>query len=116
MLWLRNLLAQNWAFFPLVWYLGDDLYPEKVDTSGKSGGVVKIEKSIEELQQDSANMHRIVGQDPYTISIHMNIRPKYNHLPPLCGEDVGGASKNSKLWHLPVTTHSGRTDGQSLDV
>ncbi|CAM4525468.1 unnamed protein product [Leuciscus chuanchicus] len=76
---------------------GDDLYPEKVDTSGKSGGVVKLEKSLEELQQDSANMHRIVGQDPYSISIHMNIRPKYKHLPPLCGEDVGCTSKNSKL-------------------
>lgn len=60
-----------------------------------SGGVMKIEKSFEELQQDSAKMHRIVGQDPYSISVHMNIRPKYNHLPPLCGEDMGGTSKNS---------------------
>lgn len=77
---------------------------------------MKVDKSLEELQRDSAKMHRIVGQDPYSISIHMNIRPKYNHLPPLCSEDVSGTTKNSsKLWHLPVATHSGRTDGHCLD-
>ncbi|XP_016404806.1 nucleoside diphosphate-linked moiety X motif 19-like [Sinocyclocheilus rhinocerous] len=77
---------------------GDALYPEKVDRSVKSGGVMKTEKSIEELQQDSANLHRIVGQDPYSITVRMNITPKYKHLSPLFGTDVDNPSKNqSKL-------------------
>lgn len=116
MFWLRNLSTKLNFFSPLNWYIGDALYPENVDSSGMSGGVMKVDKSLEELQRDSAKMHRIVGQDPYSISIHMNIRPKYNHLPPLCSEDVSGTNKNSsKLWHLPVATHSGRTDGHCLD-
>lgn len=74
------------------------MYPENVDPSGKSGGVMKTDKSLEELQQDSANLHRIVGQDLYSISVQMNITPKYNHLSPLCGTDVDNPSKNhSKL-------------------
>ncbi|XP_016099649.1 nucleoside diphosphate-linked moiety X motif 19-like [Sinocyclocheilus grahami] len=77
---------------------GDALYPEKVDRSVKSGGVMKTETSLEELQQDSANLHRIVGQDPYSITVRMNITPKYNHLSPLFGTDVDNPSKNhSKL-------------------
>uniref|UniRef100_A0A8C2AI22 Acyl-coenzyme A diphosphatase NUDT19 n=1 Tax=Cyprinus carpio TaxID=7962 RepID=A0A8C2AI22_CYPCA len=77
---------------------GDALYPETVDPSGKSGGVMKTEKSLEELQRDSANLHRIIGQDPYSITVQMNITPKYNHLPPLCGTDVDNPTKNhSKL-------------------
>ncbi len=56
-----------------------------------------------ELQQDSADLHRIVGQDLYSITVQMNITPKYNHLSPLCGTDVDNTSKNhSKLWHLPA--------------
>lgn len=77
---------------------GDALYPEKVDPSGKSGGVIKTEKSLEEFLQDSANLHRFVGQDPYSVTVQINITPKYNHLSPLCGKDVDNPSKNhSKL-------------------
>ncbi|XP_058639004.1 nucleoside diphosphate-linked moiety X motif 19 [Onychostoma macrolepis] len=74
---------------------GDALYPEKEDPSGKSGGVVR---SLKELQQDNADLHRIVSQGLYSITVQMNITPKYNHLSPLCGTDEDNASKNhSKL-------------------
>lgn len=77
---------------------GDTLYPENVDSSGKGGGVLKTEKSLEELQRDSANLHRIVGHDPYSVSVQMNITSKYNHLRPLSGADIEDLSKNnSKL-------------------
>ncbi|XP_026070976.1 nucleoside diphosphate-linked moiety X motif 19-like [Carassius auratus] len=77
---------------------GDALYPEKVDPSGRSGGVMKTEKSLEELQGDSTNLHRIVGQDPYSLTVHMNITPKYNHLSPVSAADVDNSSKDhSKL-------------------
>ncbi|XP_051574164.1 nucleoside diphosphate-linked moiety X motif 19 [Myxocyprinus asiaticus] len=77
---------------------GDAQYPENVDFSGKSGSTVRSEKSLEDLQRDSSNLHRIVFQDPYTTSVHMNITPKYNHVPPLCSAAVDGQSKNtSKL-------------------
>ncbi|KAL1271242.1 hypothetical protein QQF64_030258 [Cirrhinus molitorella] len=42
---------------------GDALYPENVDPSGTTGGVMKTEKSLEELQRDSANLHRMVDVD-----------------------------------------------------
>ncbi|XP_043101002.1 nucleoside diphosphate-linked moiety X motif 19 [Puntigrus tetrazona] len=74
---------------------GDALYPEKVDSTGESGGVVKTERSLEELQRDSVNLHRIVGRDPYSITVQMNITPKYSHLSPLSGTDVDKLSKNS---------------------
>lgn len=73
---------------------GDALYPEKVGPYGKSGGVMKTEKSLEELQPDRADLHRIVGQDLYSLTVQMNITPKYNHLSPLCGT---GEDNHSKL-------------------
>lgn len=73
---------------------GDALYPEKVGLSGKNGGVMKTEKSLEELQPDRADLHRIVGQDLYSLTVQMNITPKYNHLSPLCGT---GEDNHSKL-------------------
>ncbi|XP_073715159.1 acyl-coenzyme A diphosphatase NUDT19 [Misgurnus anguillicaudatus] len=76
---------------------GDDLYPEEVDLYGKCDGVLRIEKSLEDFQKESSNLHRIIFQDPYTVSVHMNISPKYNHMAPLFSETVGGHYKSSKL-------------------
>ncbi|XP_016368910.1 nucleoside diphosphate-linked moiety X motif 19-like [Sinocyclocheilus rhinocerous] len=90
--WLPILLVAPDCFASIL--PGDGLYPEKVDPSGRSGGVMKTEKSLEELQRDSANLHRIVSQDPYSITVQMNITPKYNHLSPLCGIDVDNPSKD----------------------
>ncbi|XP_073715160.1 acyl-coenzyme A diphosphatase NUDT19-like [Misgurnus anguillicaudatus] len=74
---------------------GDDLYPEEVDFYGKHDGVLRIEKSLEDFQKESSNLHRIIFQDPHTV--HMNISPKYNHMAPLFSETVGGHYKSSKL-------------------
>lgn len=79
-------------------YIGDDLYPENVDSSGKLDSTLITGMSLEELQRDSSNLHRIISLDPYTVSVHINISPKYNHLPPLCIQAVDGDLKtNSKL-------------------
>lgn len=86
----------------LVWHVGDDLYPEEVDFYGKRDEVLRIDMSLEDFQRESLNLHRIIIQDPYTASVHMNVSPKYNHLAPLFSETVGGHYKSSKLWHLPV--------------
>ncbi|TRY82378.1 hypothetical protein DNTS_002474 [Danionella cerebrum] len=76
---------------------GDMLYPEKVDTSGNSEGVLITEKSLDELQQDTGKMHRVVGQDMYSVSIQMNITPKYKHLPPVDSDNMRKFLRNSKL-------------------
>lgn len=69
---------------------GDDLYPENVIT-----GTLITDMSLEELQRDSSNLHRIISLDPYTASVHMNISTKYNHVPPLCIQAVDGDLKTS---------------------
>lgn len=74
------------------------MYQENVDSSGNGGGVLKTEKSLEELRWDSANLHRIVGHDPYSVSVQINITSSYNHLCPVSGADIDDLSKNnSKL-------------------
>lgn len=56
---------------------GDSLYPEKPESS------MSTEKCLEELQQNSPNLHRIVIHNPYQCSLFINITPKYKHIPPL---------------------------------
>ncbi|KAI1904237.1 hypothetical protein AGOR_G00003600 [Albula goreensis] len=61
---------------------GDDLYPENLDRSGQSDVNLVTEKNLEQLQQESQTLHRIVSLDPYTAIVHVSITPKYKHLLP----------------------------------
>ncbi|KAF7687927.1 nucleoside diphosphate-linked moiety X motif 19 [Silurus meridionalis] len=67
---------------------GDSLYPEEPDRS------VSTEKSLEEVQKDSRDLHRIVMRDPYESSVYINITPKYKHLAPLTTSE---SKQDSKL-------------------
>ncbi|XP_061078809.1 acyl-coenzyme A diphosphatase NUDT19-like isoform X1 [Conger conger] len=62
---------------------GDTLYPENVELSEERGAMLSTEKSYEQLQQESAALHRLVYFDLYTVAVHMNITPKYKHLRPI---------------------------------
>lgn len=62
---------------------GDGLYPEQVDMSGQSDVNMSTQKSLAELTQECSCLHRIVSHDPYTVSVQVNITPKYRHLNPL---------------------------------
>ncbi|KAG9341994.1 hypothetical protein JZ751_018312 [Albula glossodonta] len=64
---------------------GDDLYPENLDRSGQSDVNLVTEKNLEQLQQESHTLHRIVSLDPYTAIVHVSITPKYKHLLPFGG-------------------------------
>ncbi|KAK1802042.1 hypothetical protein P4O66_004387 [Electrophorus voltai] len=79
--WLPIILVATDCLISLL--PGDSLYPENVDYSGKTTSTMPTEKCLEELQKESCNLHRIVKRDPYTVSVHINIMPKYKHVPPL---------------------------------
>ncbi|KAJ8407913.1 hypothetical protein AAFF_G00269570 [Aldrovandia affinis] len=64
---------------------GDGLYPEYLDLSEESDVNLTTEKSLEQLQQESSALHRILSFDPYANTIHMSITPKYKHLQPIGG-------------------------------
>ncbi|KAJ8252586.1 hypothetical protein COCON_G00218980 [Conger conger] len=62
---------------------GDDLYPKNLDQLEERGVILSTEKSFEQLQRESAALHRAVFSDLYTVAVHMNITPKYKHLRPI---------------------------------
>lgn len=64
---------------------GDELYPES--SSGKSEVDMSTTPRLENLQAESA-LHRILFFDPYTVTVQINITPKYNHLVPVVGSQV----------------------------
>ncbi|KAG9260961.1 nucleoside diphosphate-linked moiety X motif 19 [Astyanax mexicanus] len=77
---------------------GDSMYPETPDYTGKTKSSLPSEKSLEELQKESPNLHRIVIHDLYTTSAYVNITPKYRHLPPLTSAALNSQSNHdSKL-------------------
>ncbi|XP_028812553.1 acyl-coenzyme A diphosphatase NUDT19 [Denticeps clupeoides] len=78
--WLPVQLSSSEGFISLL--PGDSLYPKNVDLFRESDVSVTTEKSLEELQKAKTSIHRMVLHDPYTVSIHINITPKYRHLAP----------------------------------
>ncbi|XP_056600975.1 nucleoside diphosphate-linked moiety X motif 19 [Triplophysa dalaica] len=91
--WLPiNLISDNYIISILP---GDDLYLENVDCSGKRDGPLITDKSLKELQSSSSDLHRFISQDLYTVSLNVNISPKYNHLQPLSIQAVDGDFKTS---------------------
>ncbi|KAA0723445.1 Nucleoside diphosphate-linked moiety X motif 19 [Triplophysa tibetana] len=91
--WLPiNLISDNYIISILP---GDDLYLEKVDCSGKRDGPLITDKSLKELQSSCSDLHRFISQDLYTVSLQVNISPKYNHLQPLSIQAVDADFKTS---------------------
>ncbi|XP_076855170.1 acyl-coenzyme A diphosphatase NUDT19 [Brachyhypopomus gauderio] len=77
--WLPIVLVASDCLVSLL--PGDSLYQENVDNFGKITSTA--EKSLEDLQKESSNLHRIVKHNPYTMCVHINITPKYQHLTPV---------------------------------
>ncbi|KAM8894867.1 acyl-coenzyme A diphosphatase NUDT19 [Spinachia spinachia] len=70
---------------------GDRCYP-----SATSEETTSSDSKLAVPQEDDAALHRIVTVDPYTITLQINITPKYNHLLPVLGQSFPYDSK-SKL-------------------
>lgn len=91
--WLPIRLTSTDCYISLL--PGDALYPEQVDMSGQSDVNMRTQKSLEEIQQESSSLHRIVFHDLYTTSLHINITPKYKHLSPLPATSSSSSSSSS---------------------
>uniref|UniRef100_G3PVB0 Acyl-coenzyme A diphosphatase NUDT19 n=1 Tax=Gasterosteus aculeatus TaxID=69293 RepID=G3PVB0_GASAC len=73
---------------------GDRWYPSA--TSGEAASGTSSDPKLEDPQEEESSLHRIVTVDPYTITLQINITPKYNHLLPVLGQTFPYDSK-SKL-------------------
>lgn len=91
-------LTMSVCFFLLLSFPGDKLYP--LDTSGEA----ETDKSTDPPQEhhQHSGLHRMVIQDPYSLSLQVTITPKYNHVLPVVGQALESkADSNSQLWLAP---------------
>ncbi|MEQ2222949.1 hypothetical protein ILYODFUR_031777 [Ilyodon furcidens] len=76
--WLPVNVLQDQQYISLL--PGDKLYPR--DSSKQAEGDHTRDSQLEE-QPDDSDLHRIVISDPYTITLQITVKPKYNHLLPV---------------------------------
>ncbi|XP_062328093.1 nucleoside diphosphate-linked moiety X motif 19 [Osmerus eperlanus] len=90
--WLPVRLVTDNVYISLL--PGDSLYPE--DGSGQIDMNKTTDATLQETEQGSSALHRIVCHDLHTAAVHISITPKYNHLLPF-GNTSLRSDTNSQL-------------------
>ncbi|XP_012723458.2 nucleoside diphosphate-linked moiety X motif 19 [Fundulus heteroclitus] len=76
--WLPVVVLQDEHHISLL--PGDKLYP--LDSSSRAEGDHTKDSPLED-PPDASELHRLVMSDPYTITLQITVKPKYNHIPPV---------------------------------
>lgn len=81
----------------MLYFIGDELYPEDPDFTGERKPSLTTNKKIEDTLKEATRLHRIVIRDLNNVAVHVNVPPKCKHVNPLPLDTGKTADCNSRL-------------------